>query len=228
MHSHVIKYLDDHHLLKDAQHGFRKRRSCESQLILTELDLAKGLNDGEQIDAVLLDFSKAFDKVPHQRLLEKLCHFGVRDSLNKWIADFLADRQQEVVLEGTHFNATNITSGIPQGTVLGPLLFLVYINDMPEKISSTTRLFAGTKLQTVKNANYLGVTISLDLSWNTHVDTTAKKATTSLNFLRRNLYSCPSTVKDKCYKSLVLVFPLGPFSMALRNALFLERHALFL
>ena len=61
----------------------------------------------------------------------------------------------------------------------------------------------GTKLQTVKNAKYLGVTISSDLSWNTHVPTTAKKVTTSLNFLKRNLHSCPSTVKDKCYKSLV-------------------------
>ena len=109
-------------------------------------DLAKGLNDGEQIDTVLLDFSKAFDKVPHQRLLEKLCLYGVRDSLNKWIADFLTDRQQEVVLEGTHSIATNVTSGVPQGTVLKPLLFLVYINDMPEKISSTTRLFADDSL----------------------------------------------------------------------------------
>ena len=141
MHSHVITHLDDHHLLNDAQHGFRKRRSCESQLILTVQDLAKGLNDGEQIDAVLLDFSKAFDKVPHQRLLEKLRHYGVRDSLNQWIADFLADRQQ-VILEGAHSSATSVTSGVPQGTVLGPLLFLVNINDMPEKISSTTRLFA--------------------------------------------------------------------------------------
>ena len=75
MHSHVIKHLDDHHLLNDAQHGFQKHCYCESQLILTVQDLAKGLNDGEQIDAVLLDFSKAFDKVPHQRLLEKLCHY---------------------------------------------------------------------------------------------------------------------------------------------------------
>ena len=69
VYNHVIKHLDDHHLLNDAQPGFRKRRSCESQLILTVQDLAMGLNDGEQIDAVLLDFSKAFDKAQHQRLL---------------------------------------------------------------------------------------------------------------------------------------------------------------
>ena len=143
----LIKHLDDHHLLNDAQHDFRKRCSCESQLILTVQYLAKGLNDGEQIDAVLLDFSKAFDKVPHQRLLEKRRHYDIRDSLNKWIADFLTDRKQEVVIEGTHYNATNVTYGIPQGTVLGSLLFLVYINDMPEKkISSTTRLFADDSL----------------------------------------------------------------------------------
>ena len=139
-------YLDDHHLLKDAQHGFRKRRSCESQLILTVQDLAKGLNDGEQIDAMLLDFSKAFDKVPHQRLLEMLRHYGVRDSLNQWIADLLAYRQQAVVLEGVHSSATSVTSGVPRGTALGPLLFLVYINNMPEKISSTTRLFPDDSL----------------------------------------------------------------------------------
>ena len=69
-------------MLNDAQHGFRKRRFCESQLILTVQDLAKGLNEGEQINTVLLDFSKAFDKVRHQRLLEKLQHYGVRDNLN--------------------------------------------------------------------------------------------------------------------------------------------------
>ena len=118
VHIHVIKHLDNHHLLNNAQHGFRKRRSCESQLILTVQDLVKGLNVGEQIDTVLFDFSKGFDKVLHQQLLEKLCHYGVRDSLNKWNADFLADRQQEVDLEGTHSNATNVTPGVLQGTVL--------------------------------------------------------------------------------------------------------------
>ena len=118
VHSHVISHLDSNHMLNTAQHGFRKYRSCETQLILTVQDLANGLNDGEQIDAILLDFSKAFDKVPHQHLLGKLEHYGVRGNLNRWIADFLTHRQQEVVLEGVHSKATEVNSGVPQGTVL--------------------------------------------------------------------------------------------------------------
>ena len=76
IHSSVISHLKKNSILTDCQHGFRKRRSCETQLILTIDDLARGLNDKQQIDAILLDFSKAFDKVPHQRLLLKLKHYG--------------------------------------------------------------------------------------------------------------------------------------------------------
>ena len=197
------------------------------------------------------------------KITMKLQHYGVRGNLNRWVADFLTDRQQEMVLEGVHSKATEVISGVPQGTVLRPVLFLVFINDMPEKICSTIRLFAddslvyrnirlkedqailqedlnklqkwerdwlmqfnpdkcevvritnkrnplmhkyyihGTQLQTVKDAKYLGVTIGSSLSWNKHVDNTVKKATTSLNFLKRNLSACPTAVKDKCYTSLV-------------------------
>ena len=91
---------------------------------------------------LVLDFSKAFDRVPHQRLLRKLQHFGVRGSLHSWIASFLSDRYQSVVVEGRSSDSVLVVSGVPQGSVLGPMLFLLIINDLPDKIASNTRLFA--------------------------------------------------------------------------------------
>ena len=126
IHSQVISHLERHNILADEQHGFRKKRSCESQLINTVHDLAKGLNSKQQIDAVLFDFSKAFDKVPHHRLALKLQHYGVRGKTLEWIRSFLADRTQQVVVDGETSRPANVSSGVPQGTVLGPLLFLVY------------------------------------------------------------------------------------------------------
>ena len=146
LHSQVMQHLDHHNILSDSQHGFRKKRSCESQLILTIQDLASSLEDGEQIDAVLLDFSKAFDKVPHQRLLLKLQHYGIRGHLLSWIESFLTGRSQKVLVEGKSSSSVPVASGVPQGTVLGPMLFLLYINDLPDNVSSTTRLFADDSL----------------------------------------------------------------------------------
>ena len=115
LHSQVMKHLDLHNILSDNQHGFRKKRSCESQLILTIQDLASGLEDGEQIDAILLDFSKAFDKVPHQRLLLKLQHYGIRGQLLSWIESFLTGRSQEVLVEGKTSPYVPVVSGVPNG-----------------------------------------------------------------------------------------------------------------
>jgi len=263
IHSQIMRHLDRHSLLTDQQHGFRKRRSCETQLILTLQDLAAGIEEGEQIDAVLLDFSKAFDKVPHQRLLHKLDHYGIKGNLLHWIESFLSSRTQRVLVEGHASSTAPVRSGVPQGSVLGPLLFLLYINDMPGIVSSPTRLFAddsllyrrirsvqdtailqedlrklekwekdwmmhfnpskcevirftrkrtpilasysihGHELGVAKNGKYLGVVLNEKLSWNSHVDATTKKANNSLSFLRRNISSCPPTIKAECYKTLV-------------------------
>ena len=138
----VLNHLDMHNLLSDRQHGFRRNRSCETQLILFVDELMRTMTAGKQTDAVIMDFSKAFDVVPHGSLLVKLNHYGVRNNTLAWIDSFLNQRSQKVVVDGMESAPAAVTSGVPQGSVLGPLLFLVYINDMPECIKSDLRLFA--------------------------------------------------------------------------------------
>ena len=98
--SNIRKHRSQHKIWHDSQHGFRSKRSCETQLFISIQDLAKSLADGNQIDIILLDFSKAFDKVPPERLIHKLNYYGIRDKNLNWITDFLGNRQQQVLLNG--------------------------------------------------------------------------------------------------------------------------------
>ena len=140
--SQVMQHFDHHSILTDCQHGFRAGRSCETQLLDLTQELHQHLEDYEQIDMVVLDFSKAFDKVPHRRLMDKLWNYGVRGTTHSWIKAFLSDRRQRVIVDGESSDWVPVQSGVPQGTVLGPMLFLAFINDLPKSVTSSVRLFA--------------------------------------------------------------------------------------
>jgi hypothetical protein len=257
---HLRNHLEKHGILTDKNHGFRSGHSCETQLLTTMHDLLKSNDAKTQTDVIILDFSKAFDTVPHAKLLSKLQHYGIKGPVHHWITTFLTKRTMRVLLEGEISKEACVESGVPQGTVLGPLLFLCHINDLPQTVTSSVRLFAddcllyreirnfqdhlrlqadlsklevwaqnwgmrfnaskcyvlptkdtskyfyrlnGEILKHVEHNPYLGIQISADLKWGTHINMMCKKARSTLGFLRRNLGTCPPKCRHMAYISLL-------------------------
>ena len=209
---------------------------------------------------VILDFSKAFDTVPHRKLLHKMEQYGVTGIIISWLCDFLINRQMKVVVDGEESEAVHVDSGVPRGTVLGPHLFLCHINDLPDAVKSTVPLFAddcllyrpinsikdhhtlqhglqqleiwantwGMRfnakkcyimsinnksshfyeldkhiLQQVPENPYLGITISEDLKWTSHINKISRQTNSTLGFIRRNLNHCPESCRKTAYLALI-------------------------
>lgn len=264
IYSHLVRFLENNSFFSKFQHGFRKNYSCETQLLSLTNDLFCAADRSSVIDCVFIDFAKAFDTVCHKLLLSKLNSINLDVNILKWLECFLSNRTQYVVANGFISTHCSVTSGVPQGSVLGPLLFLIYINDLPNTLSSTIRLFADDcviyreildsadqsalqsdlnkistwcdtwlmKLNTnkckvmrvtrqkhnttactyilnhdpltkVSCYKYLGVYISDNLSWQTHIDHITSDANRMLGFLRRNFALASADIKLVLYKTLV-------------------------
>ena len=116
-----MSHLGKNNILNSFQHGFRSGHSCTTQLLTVIEELANSIDSHKQVDVLFLDFAKAFDTVPHQRLLKKLQYYGIDDKIHCWISEWLTKQAQRVLVNGNESDFVSVIFGVPQGTVLGPL-----------------------------------------------------------------------------------------------------------
>ena len=257
----MTEFLMENRLFSNCQHGFRVGRSCLTNQLDALEDWTSYVDNHEPFDVVFLDFRKAFDSVPHERLLHKLHQYGIRGKLLGWIEAFLTGRQQRVVVNGVRSEWVEVVSGVPQGSVLGPILFILYVNDLPQSIGSVCSIFADdTKVYRtvggevdrrglqddldklgswsdewmihfneekckvlhcgVNNGKYeykingkglkdtgkekdLGITISQNLKWETHITSVVGRAFGMLNVIRRTFEYLDEENFKNLYKTFI-------------------------
>ena len=142
IYNNIFEYLTTNKLISDNQSGFKPGDSCVNQLLSITHEIYHSLDNGLEVRGVSLDISKAFDKVWDEGLILKLDQYGTTENLLCLIKCFLKNRNQRVVLNGQTSSWTNVLAGVPQGSILGPLFFLIYINDLSDDLSSNPKLFA--------------------------------------------------------------------------------------
>ena len=242
----------DNNLLIEQSSGFKRKDSTVNQLLKIVHQIYQDINNGKDTCLVFLDVSKAFDKVWHKVLLFKLRQLGIVGTLYDWIEHYLTGRSQKVVINGISSSLRNLQTGVPQGSILGPLLFFLYINDIINDLQCNVKLFAGdtsiqkcqdshddfkvinddllklsiygtqwlitfnalkteyiivskrktramhpdllindTKLTEVNNHKHLGLTISNNMSWSSHINEILAKAEKRLSMMRRSKHILP-------------------------------------
>ena len=140
--NHIVRYMKQNKLFSERQYGFISGRSTSLQLLTVLEEWTKALDMGYTVDCIYMDYKKAFDTVPHRRLLGKLNSYGFTEQLLGWMTSFLTGRVQKASINNNHSKWKQVESGITQGSVLGPILFVIYINDLPDIVSSKALLFA--------------------------------------------------------------------------------------
>ena len=151
---HIVAFLEENSIIHKCQHGFRPGRSCLTQLLHHIDNILSILEANQNADVIYLDLSKAFDKVNHSILLHKIKQIGIDGKVCSWIQSFLSNRTQQVIIDGANSSPADVLSGVPQGTVLGPVLFIIYMNDLSNVVKhSLLKCFADDSklIKSIKN-----------------------------------------------------------------------------
>ena len=204
----MFKFFNENNLISPKQSGFKPGDSCINQLISITHEIYEALDAGLEVRSVFLDISKAFDKVWHEGVLFKLSQNGISGNLLKLLTDFLKNRKQRVTLNGQTSFWTEVNAGVPQGSILGPLLFLIYVNDLPDGLSSNVKLFIDdTSLFSVVHDihsfvsdlnKYLKTINEWDFQWKMSFNPDPNKQVQEVTFTRKSKNIChPPLIFDK-------------------------------